>query len=88
MKINTVAVTYGRKLNLGDYNSAHVEITLWADLDPEDDVGACEKLLWEEAKIQVKKQLIPLATEKEAQVESIFAGLPADFQRIVANGGE
>lgn len=33
MQLKTVSVTYGRKINLGDYNSATVDCTLWADLD-------------------------------------------------------
>ncbi len=31
-QIKTVSVTYGRKANLGDYNSADVECSVWADV--------------------------------------------------------
>lgn len=36
MTIRTVAVTYERKFNLGDYNSVHIGVTLHADLDDTD----------------------------------------------------
>lgn len=46
MKVKTVAVCYGRKFNLGDYNSLNLEVTLWADLEegdsPDDVTGALQ----------------------------------------------
>ena len=33
MTIKTVSVGYTRKLNLGDFNSAELACTLWADSD-------------------------------------------------------
>lgn len=70
-EIKTISVTYGRKMNLENFNSAHVEISAWADLDPEDDnadvvVGA----LWDWAKGQVKTQLQPLVDWKARKAEA------------------
>lgn len=33
MKVTAIAVTYGRKINLQNFNSAHVEVSVWADLE-------------------------------------------------------
>jgi len=33
MRIKTVAVEYGRKFNMGNYQSLDVKVTLWADID-------------------------------------------------------
>lgn len=45
MKVKTISVTYGRKINLGDYNSAEIGLTLWADLEEgEDHVDAVREL--------------------------------------------
>jgi hypothetical protein len=33
MRIKTIAVTYGRKFNLKNYNSLNIEVSAWADLD-------------------------------------------------------
>ena len=30
MVLKSLSVTYGRKLNLGDFNSVHSEVSLWA----------------------------------------------------------
>jgi hypothetical protein len=37
MKVKTVSVEYQRKINLGDYNSATIGLTLWADVDEDED---------------------------------------------------
>lgn len=37
MKVKTVSITYERKINLGDYNSATIGLTLWADVDEDED---------------------------------------------------
>lgn len=76
MKLKTVSVVYERKKNLGDYNSANIGVTLWADLDEGDNEADAMTALWEMAKANVKAQLVPLAQNKEAEVNHIFMGLP------------
>ena len=76
MKLKTVSVTYGRKFNLGDYNSATVDCTLWADLDEGDSEADAMTALWEMAKANVKAQALPLVQKQSANVEQIFMGLP------------
>jgi hypothetical protein len=56
MRIKTVSVEYQRKLNLGDYNSATLGITLWADLDSTDDPAASVNTLQETAREHVKAE--------------------------------
>jgi len=58
--VKTVSVVYERKFNLGDYNSAHIGITAWSDLDENDDLDAATAELWDWAKGQVKAQALPL----------------------------
>jgi hypothetical protein len=36
VKVKTVSITYERKINLGDYNSATIGLTLWADVDEDE----------------------------------------------------
>ena len=80
MKLKTVSVTYGRKFNLGDYNSATVDCTLWADLDDGEDEAQAMEALWTMAKNNVKAQAIPLVTKQTASVETIFMGLPVQVR--------
>ena len=86
MDLKTVSVTYGRKFNLGDYNSATVDCTLWADLDVDEDEAAAMTALWEMAKNNVKAQALPLLQKNVANVESIFMGLPLQVQQIIQEG--
>jgi len=83
MKLKTVSVTYGRKQNLGNYNSATVDCTLWADLDEGENEAEAMTALWEMAKNNVKVQLIPLVKDTEAQVTNIFMGLPVAVQESI-----
>jgi hypothetical protein len=56
MIIKTISVTYGRKVNLGNYNGAEASLTLWADLQERDNAvdrvrvlqGTAESLLHEQ----------------------------------------
>lgn len=83
MQLKTVSVTYGRKFNLGDYNSATVDCTLWADLEPGEDEAAAMTALWEMAKNNVKVQALPLVQKQTANVESIFMGLPVQVRQTM-----
>lgn len=85
--VKTVSVTYERKHNLGDYNSAAIGCTLWADVSEDQDLDAAMHGLWEMAKANVKAQLLPLATKQAAQVEQVFMGLPLELQQAIATNG-
>jgi hypothetical protein len=74
MNLRTVAVTYGRKLNLGDFNSAHVELTINAELEDGDDVDAMMRALWEMATANVKAKAAEFYPK--LAVRETFLGLP------------
>lgn len=81
MNIKTVSVTYERKQNLGDFNSANVGCTIWADLSYDDDKLLHEEMdaLWEMAKNNVKAQLAPLTRNGSIKTEELFLGLPLEL---------
>ena len=83
MKLKTITVTYGRKLNLGDYNSSHVEMSLWAELDEGDCEVAASEALRQMARNNVMSELARLQPKLEAKVQDIFMGLPVDVQKQV-----
>lgn len=80
IQVKTVSVHYERKQNLGDYNSAAVGCTLWADVTENEDLDQAMKALWAMAKENVKAQLLPLDREAKGkgamQIEAQFLGLP------------
>lgn len=81
MRLKTISVTYGRKLNLGDYSSAHSEISLWADLDDDDDEATAAEALRAMARNQVMIELARIEQRLAAKVEGVFAGLPVDVKK-------
>jgi hypothetical protein len=74
--VKTVSVTYGRKFNLGDYNSATVDCTIWADVAPDEDLNQAMQDLWSMAKENVKSQSMPIVSKANANVQEAFLGLP------------
>lgn len=83
MKINTVSVVYERKFNLGDYNSAHIGITLWADLEDDESPEEVRAILFEQAKAEVRAQALPVIQHQKAEVVKAFAGLPEHVQNEI-----
>ena len=80
--VKTVSVTYERKINLGDYNSATVGCTLWADLEVEEGAGMDDAMhqLWAAAKENVKAQVEPLVVKNNGNMkrQDYFLGLPSE----------
>lgn len=85
--VKTVSVTYERKHNLGDYSSANIGCTLWADVSDDQDLDTAMRGLWDMAKANVKAQLLPLTSKTAAQVEQVFMGLPMELQAVIDNNG-
>lgn len=75
-KVKTVSVTYDRKINLGDYNSAAVGITIWADVEEGEDLDAAMHALWNMATDNVKAKAETFKKNIAAEAESLFLGLP------------
>ena len=48
--VKTVSVSYERKINLGNYNSAHLGVGLWAEPDEGADPEEVVRLLQEQAR--------------------------------------
>jgi len=88
MKLKAMAVTYGRKLNLGDYCSVHAEVSLWADLDEDEDEAEAMGDLWTMAKNNVKNVLAvhePKVVVKEIEK---FLGKPVNNPLTVEAAAE
>jgi hypothetical protein len=82
-RVKTVSVQYGRKLNLGDFNSAEINISIWADLDEGEDVQGALDMLYAQAKENVKKQAMPLLKSEPISLNyrETFLGAQVDARR-------
>lgn len=79
MQIKTISVTYDRKHNLGDFSSANIGVTVWADLEPGEDAAQATRALFDQAKAHVKEQLLPLTAKQNganARMQETFLGQP------------
>ncbi|MBW4596260.1 MAG: hypothetical protein KME46_25980 [Brasilonema angustatum HA4187-MV1] len=67
MQIKTVAISYHRKFNLGDFESIDIGCDLWASLDEDEDSEACTQFLYMQAKQAVKDAAMPVIKASEYQ---------------------
>jgi hypothetical protein len=81
MKLKEITITYGGKLNLGDYNSAHVEMTLSALPEDGETAEQVAAALMATAKAKVREETRALYAKRGARVDQIFAGLPVEVQK-------
>lgn len=83
MKVKEVSITYGGKLNLGDYNSAHIEITLSAILEDGDNHDEVIRALRKDAQFEVRETARELTQKRGARISEVFAGLPLEVQQTI-----
>ena len=84
-QIKTVSVTYGRKINLGDFNSATIECTLWAGLKEGEDTDSAMHQLWDMATSNVQAKAGVVTRKLEAKFEEVFLGLPVETQEDISD---
>lgn len=63
MKVTAISATYGRKHNLGNYNSVHVEVSMWADVDEDEDIAMAALDLRKMCRDEVKGELMRLVKD-------------------------
>jgi hypothetical protein len=83
VNVTTISVTYERKFNLGDFNSAHIGVTVWADVEEGESPAVVADVLFAQAKDAVKEQALPLAKKANATLTAFISGLPADVQATI-----
>lgn len=81
--VKTVSVSYGRTLNLGNFSSARLEETLWADVAEGVDLDEVQRFLWGMVKAQVREQAMPFLRKVREEFLEAIASLPEeDRQRF------
>ena len=54
MQIRTIAVSYSRKFNLGNFNSVDLSCSLWAQIAAEEDEDTCIQILHDKCREHVR----------------------------------
>ena len=86
--ISKVSVTYGRKFNLGDYNSSNLEMSVSAELEEGEDLDAVMKGLWGMVRTNVKAQAMPLVAKHKVDIEEVYMGLTVETRKAITGGSE
>lgn len=56
MKITTIAVSYTRRFNLGNFNSVEVSCSTWARVDEDENEEACIMILRDKCREHVRQE--------------------------------
>lgn len=80
MRVREITVTYGGKLNLGDYNSAHIELSATALVDDEELLETASRVLFDQVKTEVRRHVVELLKKRNTRIDDVFAGLPIDVR--------
>ncbi|MGE4197656.1 MAG: hypothetical protein AB7G11_11095 [Phycisphaerales bacterium] len=70
MQVKTISVTYERKFNLGNYQSANLGTSIWAELDEDDDEAKCLERLRSQARASVRDEYQRLKRASETPAET------------------
>lgn len=60
MKVKNVSITYGRKFNLGNYESLEMNISFFAAVDDDEDATRVVDFLYHQAKESLHQQAEPI----------------------------
>jgi hypothetical protein len=75
MFVKTIAVSYERKFNLGDFNSATLGCSLWASISEGEDEDMCTLILQDKCREAVREEYRKLIEKsKSAEVFSVNGG--------------
>lgn len=72
---------------MGDFNSAHLEMTATALLDPGEDEKEAMAELWQTVQESVRTEARKLKAVRNARVDEVFAGLPVEAREQINGGG-
>jgi hypothetical protein len=65
MHLTTIAVSYSRKFNLGNFNSVDLSCSLWAQIDAEEDEDCCIAILQDKAREAVRSEYRKVKSNQE-----------------------
>ncbi|MGL5922154.1 hypothetical protein [Chroococcidiopsis sp.] len=68
MRTKNISVTYGRKFNLGNYESLELSIQMFTQVDEDEDPEAVAQFLWMQARDSVKLQAEPILKKAKNRV--------------------
>jgi hypothetical protein len=78
MKLKEITVTYGGKLNLGDYNSSHIEASVTVIADEGESIEEVAAAAFEQTKAAVRVHVREALRKQQVSATEVFQGLPVE----------
>ena len=90
MRTKNISVTYGRKFNLGNYESLELSIQFYAQVDEDEDPEAVAQFLWMQARDSVKSQAEPILKKVKyrATTDCKINGKSANYEELLPELGD
>lgn len=85
MRVTSITVTAGRKINIGDYNSIHLELTMTAEPDEGEPPEVVREQLWTDVTLSLRAQTAPFLKRRQEQLQEVLSGLPLDVQETMTH---
>jgi hypothetical protein len=77
MRIDKITKSYGRTVNVGDFNSIRLETTIEATLEPGEDADPAGAALYEQVKNEVENDILGKLDEIQGARDDIFNHIAA-----------
>jgi hypothetical protein len=89
MRVKTITVGFGSTINLGNYNSARLDVQYEVELDEGEDAESVTRQIHEQAREEVRRQALPIVRRNNLKLDEIVRHLPEDVQQqILALSGQ
>ena len=80
MKVTKITFKYARRFNLGDFNSLELDVMPTVELEPDDDLDAVLKEVWEMCRKNIEHAARPIVAGKsDVTSQELFLGLPLEM---------
>ena len=80
MIVRKITFKYGRRFNLGDFNSLELDVMPTVELEPDDDLDAVLKEVWEMCRKNIEHAARPIVAGKsDVTSQELFLGLPLEM---------
>lgn len=77
MRITKITKSYGRTVNVGDFNGLRFENTIEATLEPGEDAGRAGEALYERVKSETENDILTKLNEIQQSRDEIFNHIAA-----------
>lgn len=88
MRIKAIGVNYERKFNLGNYNSAVIGCSLWANIDEDEDEDGCIQIMQDKCREAVRSEYRKAKDSKPSETFRVNVGHQEIDSEFIPEGNQ